>query len=765
VRNARGVSALMVLGGLLIALTVVWGTSRPTEKLTVAERLRPGRASTSEQLVDQSDRVEPPTNVNVNAADATGKPARDLRVVSVVLSVVDEGGAAVDGASVEIRGVSPAEPEPVRRLVTKRDGTCVCDGLRSPGTYRVRATHASHGSTGWTEFEEPGIDSIRLEFKAGTTLRGRVRDHSTGDVVVGAKVSVGARGPLSTVTGALGQFVLRGMRGREAHERTLCVTAAGYAVEVVVVRDQTFLEVELRSGVALEGRVVSPDGGAIQDAQVIVTVLAKTSHISLVPVATAGSGKFVKSSLRRGASHRVVIESEGWGQRVFDIAIPETSEDVLNIGDLALLPSCRIGGIVSGVGGEPMVGATVQLFGTIPTLGGTTGESEALLHGVRSDEKGQFLFSRLQPGRFVVCGLHPDGRNKRVVVELGDAREVLDLELMFAASRGFEVRIEDDRGLSVPGVPVRVWTDVSSYTGVTDRDGRVMISVDGRPSRIMAYLREGFARPVEVRRLSPTDTKAEFRVIRAGSIKGKVIADDGRGVAGAMVTAYAGGHAVSTVRCGSDGCFEISAQSGMTTDLSAHAEAGWGVAYGVPAGISGVTITVGPVPADRDMECVVMDPEGCPVGGVRVTCHKSSGRTDEHGALVLSGLPAMGVWVVVAQAGVLESQGWLAPAPKLLLPGTGRTVLRCVPGRLVKVEVLGSDGGRVAGASVSIGRLAEQCPPRTGQTGADGIAHILVPKEGEGPFKVEATVPTEQGVKRGAAYIGVGVNQTTVRLR
>jgi hypothetical protein len=136
VRNARRVGALIVLCGLLIALTVLLGTSEPTENVTVAERRRPGAAATAEQLVERSDEVERATNVN--AADATEKPACEIRVVSVVLSVVDEGGTTVDGASLELRRVSPAEPEPVRRLVTRSDGTCVCGGLRSPGTYRVR---------------------------------------------------------------------------------------------------------------------------------------------------------------------------------------------------------------------------------------------------------------------------------------------------------------------------------------------------------------------------------------------------------------------------------------------------------------------------------------------------------------------------------------------------------------------------------------------------------------------------------------------------
>ncbi len=411
-------------------------------------------------------------------------------------SVVDESGAPVAGALVDVRPTDDAMTEgrfhwtaPRRGFRTDAHGRFraadfarripICVTVHSE---RHRDPPATEVTIGDVDFTVPPITIATLPIGRGA-VRGIVRDAVTRAPIESATVTASiAKGPSSTATsGPDGAFTVSGLDG-PAKLRVMAPDHLPGFVDDAPIDSESPLEIALERGFSIDGVVVdgahAPVPGAFVSIHNIASPAGEPESRALAAYRLNGprrtfsdaSGRFQFAGLPR-ADCSLVASIDGAFRSVRDDQTPplQLRADVHGL-ELPLAQNCVIAGTVTdAASGAPVTRFTLE----VSRVGGSRS-------GARETGNGkfcEFVPADVDHTVTVMAAGFASERREGVRVAAGEIRE-----LSFAMTRECAVdgRLVDERGAPLAGATVALasvkFGEFENGESVTDADGRFHVS-------------------------------------------------------------------------------------------------------------------------------------------------------------------------------------------------------------------------------------------------------------------------------------------------
>jgi hypothetical protein len=479
--------------------------------------------------------------------------------------VVDPQGQPIAGSQVRIlpgggpataRFLAAGAEEECAETLSGADGSFTLTGLPEGQAVTLYVSAEGYLSAARQGIKVPAEQPLRVTLSPGSRIAGRVVDESGAPVTRAQVLAVhegdgpgagGAAGPLDEE----GHFVIEGVSpGRF----TLAVAVAGFlpaqrrGVEVVAGKDVSGLELVVRKGAVVEGRVTTADGHPVAGARLRVMPTADPAGPLLaalgLPEAVADEdGAYQLAGVAEG-TRAIAAEDRDHPKALQTLAVRPGSNHL----DFQLADGREVSGRVVDPQGQPVPGAEVSLSSRGGVWPATSG---------------------------------PDGGFRMAAVPDGAYRLVAEKEGWATARSPDEVRVA---GEAVAGLVVRLdrgGAIVGKISGLGFEDlSRVQISANsatgGQPGqvdyqgsyRIEAlppgeWIVEAFVpenrRAVGKVQLAPGQAQASLDLaFDAGLTLSGVVLQGERPVAGAMVTVQSpNGGLLHGARSGPDGRFRV----------------------------------------------------------------------------------------------------------------------------------------------------------------------------------------------------------------
>ena len=316
------------------------------------------------------------------------------RTPNLSIRTIDSDSRLPVAAYVEIKNI-PFEPG-----ANEERGSVNSQLLQTDqsGTSAIRVSPGRISGTAWTttlhssKVEIQLVDSratstLEFELSPGGVIEGRVQS-SLGDAIEGAEIFVPFINDWNiAISSADGHFRYYGfptngsihlLRARaNGHHDGFARIAVGATGKWTIVSDGVSLEE--RSGgwntapyatlslpllTSIAGRILSPTGSAVSDAEVI----AEGSYITSKSAGATDrdstltdiDGFFLLSSLRPGISHSLQVNANGYAQRI-DIIESSAAPD-MDVGVIVLEREAFVSGKIMELGGEPVHGISVAII-------------------------------------------------------------------------------------------------------------------------------------------------------------------------------------------------------------------------------------------------------------------------------------------------------------------------------------------------------------------------------------------------------------------
>jgi uncharacterized GH25 family protein len=580
--------------------------------------------------------------------------------------IADKGGRGIGGAIVrayyqisdpkasqienllKIIELPKRSNEPPAETVSAADGSYQIDGLEKI-YYTVKAIAAGF-SPGEKGDILPTKDNVNFTLAAGGIVTGTVVDSGSGGGIEGAKVmaythvdtsdlftiiQARARPALDTVTtGAGGTFEFRSLG---VGSYNFVASARGY-------QEGKFLKVRVQSGenpplrfplprgLSISGSVISSGGEAIQGAKIRVSrtggEAGRTEQMFIKfddgSILSDAQGKFSFDTLEPGKYILLAWHPDHATEQMRDI---EAGTENLTV----TLP---MGGAVSG---------QVTEAGTGKAIAGariSVSDMQDLRKEGVSDDQGMFEIRGLNStsGGKKFLNIHAEGyarlSNVQIFVEEGRITENQNFELHPTAVVSGRVvnksgggvanaRVMAQRKGTTAGVAMTVGsasTDSQGRFGIKDLEAGEETQV-----KVMTgeYL-EGLSEPFTVQPGQSLELP-DILLLLGGEIRGRVVAPDGKGIAGAQVSVQEEGKTSPDLALGgsseSDGTFVVRGLPSGTVDLVAKHN------HYLDEVVKGVKVSEGIITPDVRMVMKqggvvrgrVLDPDGQPVANAQVT--------------------------------------------------------------------------------------------------------------------------------------------------
>ncbi len=693
---------------------------------------------------------------------ATGGGAVDL-----IVQVTDADNSLVPGATVHVFTLAGQRTTVDRTETADDNGRARFDGFAPHASLQVEVGAAGRGSTNWIDVDLPGDGEhvAEIEIPRGRTITGLVSDADTGQPIGGAIIGMNWTQKNSVRSAADGRYELFGWTGAGVQE--IAVTAAGYGRQEERVGKRDHVDVELRRGDAVTGRLLGPTGEPVSGA--LVAAVA-SDHSGPVQTTSFGhfvsdaSGRFLVDGLRRDLVHTLVITAEGVGRTLIDFDPRLDGAGTIDLGDIALAAGLAIEGVVRDADGVPIPGVTVTLEGANADRGRLRNEASPDFHYGRSerrhtDDLGRFRFPDLAPGTYTIAAV-PRGAPQRVVeVELRDA-DVLDVSIEMGRSRELTVTVIGPDGKRLEGMYVLAMGLPGRVQAETDADGRCTLMVEsGRLVQILAVsLHGGWGEDVvspPAQQLGDRTTEMTFRFERGKTVRARVLDPDGEALAGVLVELHVGGEHPETDTTDDEGRIAVSLVDVETVDLVVTGRAMRtqdnvtrmdylpvrGELRGLVPGGDEVTVRCHKIALDRTLTVHVTGPDGVALPNIRVWAFDSptdAQVTDDSGTATLTGLAAEECSIAAFPDSPPAPNDWLPPKSVLVDPGGQTVTMVFVASAVVTGTVMNASGDPVVGARVRAIVNDDRGYSFLGRSDDAGAFSIRVPA-GAPPLKVEAT--------------------------
>lgn len=459
-------------------------------------------------------------------------------------TVVDRDGKPAAGAKVWAAKSAFREPRQIRDATADDHGSFSVEA--SPGPWAVRALRGREGSRAeWTTVPEDDdgkpVEPVTVTLGPPTNLKGRLLDAETGEPIREGLVSVNDARQVEVLPD--GRFEAPGL---EMADHTAYPICPGYESFPLVfdttLRPDAELEVKLKKGGSIIGRVLDPDGKPVPGA----VVGASTSGSSFGPAVWLPcdpDGKFVLGNRALGKIAMVTAHAPGYQDNEHQEVLVRDAEHPAEL-DLILVPgltepAVSRGGAAPAEGSRTVSGKVVAggrpVAGAIVRWGMIVGSDP--VPEVKTDVEGRFTLAAM-PDATNVLSVFAKGFQPRFPLVDGKGDQTMEIELKPGATiRG---RIVDDEGKPIAGARVvplvdhpqsewgtfrPFWQNFVYLYGlecVTGDDGT--FTLEGMPEGVKAdIIAEGLS-DVSRRELSPTDpTKNVIALSGEGAIRGRVV--------------------------------------------------------------------------------------------------------------------------------------------------------------------------------------------------------------------------------------------------
>jgi protocatechuate 3,4-dioxygenase beta subunit len=490
------------------------------------------------------------------------------------------------------------------------------------------------------EDKDPVRESLRLR-----EITGVVTDARTAAPISGAQVRAVnwlAEGDIPTVardtTGHEGAFRLGPVRG--GRRLSLRVRREGYAEHFRWgASPGAHLEVRLRPGGALEGRVLALESGE----PVPGAVLTLDAHMwNWMGIArTSEDGRFLISGLPESVFSVTIRSAEHPKVSIWEVRV-RAGEATRR--EFLLPEGARIAGRVL-VEGRPCAGAGVRSRDRLKRcVTGPEGSFE--LHGFGAGRQQLYVEAAGRP-------------EQRFIIAVDAVDDLVEADLPVEDLPWIAGRVVHE-GRPVPGAEVR-WSGRDRV--LTDPDGRFRIRPPFEPWSKLGARAEGLgAVEVNVRRPAPGSGPPPLviQLSTAARVRGLVSDQDGHPVAGARIHTLPGGYGSLWAGTGTDGRYEILLPAPGRVEITASA-----VGFERSRERRPIDLEPGQVLGDADFSLVrrtgfvegrVVDEEGRPIPGALVSGPGPDVWADAEGRFRLEGLSGEREELYAFAPGFLETQ-------------------------------------------------------------------------------------------------------------
>lgn len=339
----------------------------------------------------------------------------------VAVTVVDDGGKPVDGATVELRGL-----DAVRQ--TTKAGAAVFAAV-TPGGYQVAAW--AEGKARSLQWLQVGNDdtTAKLTLVAGAKVSGRVvDDHGTG--VAGARVTYHGASDWSqqaderldaVVTGKDGAFEIAAMpagsyRFAAAHPEFARGASPIITLDGRNARDG--IEIKLAAGATVRGIVVDSNKQPVPSARVRIGIASRRGVIFEPPrqAYTDNKGRFEIKGLARRELAAVAMADTGASETM---PVDTTNGDVGNV-TLTIDVTGTIAGVVVDPEGNPIENVQVSAGPNFKDQGAMSDIGQFRLRGFPqdlTDTAGKFTLTGLAPGSYMINAARTQRARRDTIVD------------------------------------------------------------------------------------------------------------------------------------------------------------------------------------------------------------------------------------------------------------------------------------------------------------------------------------------------------------
>jgi protocatechuate 3,4-dioxygenase beta subunit len=445
-----------------------------------------------------------------------------------------------------------------------------------------------------------------VEIEHGGTVKGKVTDARTGLPVAGAEVSQGWTFRRVVRTDPLGEYLMRGFPGPGVYD--LHVRAAGYGRQGKVVGEpapgEKVVDFELVPAASARGRILDAAGSPMAGVYVAAAACEATPFSQKTDwqsARTRPDGAFLVENLRTDVRHALFVRHEGFGTVAYDFPAPARSSEIVELGEVTLLPAGCLEGRLVDQGGRGLPATRVELIGTNsdrqrllgvpfhrhptnPRLAGA-GDPFVSSRTGTTDTEGRFRFADLAEGEYaLMVSVHglPEVTKPGIQVRpgqvVGDVILVMDLHLSVSGRvvtpsgelpgepGRIVVRLDPERAPGPPR-PRSPGDSESSRSELAGPGGEFefkgvkpgMYVVTARP-----ILSEGEPKWVEgrLRGVTAGSQGLEIPLKRIAWVEGTVVDVSGSPAAGALVAASIQEDAArashsAQMQCGTDGRFRL----------------------------------------------------------------------------------------------------------------------------------------------------------------------------------------------------------------
>jgi protocatechuate 3,4-dioxygenase beta subunit len=422
-----------------------------------------------------------------------GKGVTDLGTVQLAPGssihgvVADSQGEPVADAEVRARSggrngpaLFPGEGEERDSVLTAADGSFVFEDLAPGVPLDLVATHPGYAPGAAPGVAVPAPAPVRIVLALSSRVSGRATGPD-GKPVAGASVTLNEsnRRFSSALWEAAARHQHRGVTDDEGRFSFVDVSPGAFelsadaprhqeavlrGLEVKPGQDLAGVEIVLPAGAAVEGRVSSPEGRPVEDAEVMVAEPSRRgSPFSSLRDGTDAEGRYRIEGISPGP-HTLEVRAEGYKRAVRDVELKDEAHGV----DFQLERGPgEVSGRVVDDAGAPVAGAGVVLFASSGALD--------VSRSAESGADGSFLISGVNDGSYRLHaaknGYAPARAENEVTVAGGP---VSGLELKLSAAEGtIAGRLI---GLEFSQLSrVGVWTDSGGTFGGVDAEGSYKI--------------------------------------------------------------------------------------------------------------------------------------------------------------------------------------------------------------------------------------------------------------------------------------------------
>jgi uncharacterized GH25 family protein len=381
---------------------------------------------------------------------------------------------------------------------------------------------------------------LQVRLKPGHAVEGRVLDAVANKPVAGVTVLARTRASRGVpeahlpqaLTDADGRFRLTDLAPGVVTVEARGAAWARATLEGVAVPPKAGKPVELvvRPGGRLAGRVVGPDGKPVEGAVVRLEPVGiervRDVALRFRPERTDAKGAFAFDGVQAGDGYRLTVQKKGMSRGSagpFAVKGGTVRDDL----EIRLDASASLQVRLVDPEGKPVPALEVQAFAQSGTRGTPFGGAEVSEEQIASEGDGRFRVGGLSTGTHTI-ELIPDGfasvERKDVKLEAGKTVDLGTVQVR--AGRTLRGRVADATGAPVAGATVRAfWMSDGKFSSRQARsgaDGRFRLAGVGEgPIQNVLASAKGYSNETETG--VTTDEDLELTLERAGSIVGRIV--------------------------------------------------------------------------------------------------------------------------------------------------------------------------------------------------------------------------------------------------